>query len=140
MLLKKVRQSPEPSLSPKGRRPPFAARFVALGSHDVWQCMEGSSVQRGCAAPLEWLFGRSCRSYHMITVLLARIGAPRMTKFRARGLSYTQISLIAFASFARPRHWSSFPQTWCVCQAKLDEGKASVSARSLRLCAERGVL
>ena len=65
VLSKKVRQSPEPSLSPKGRRPPFAARFVALGSHDVRQCMEGSSVQRGCAAPLEWLFGRSCRSYHI---------------------------------------------------------------------------
>ncbi len=65
---------------PPRRRPSFATQFVAVGSYSARLCAEGSSVRRACAAPLEWLFRRSCRPYHMITVLLARIGAARMTK------------------------------------------------------------
>ncbi len=42
---------------------------------------------------------------------------PTSPWMRAWGLSYTQISLIGFASFARAQYCSSFLQTWCVCQA-----------------------
>jgi len=49
---------------PPRRRPSFATQFVALGSYSVRLCAEGSSVRRACAAPLEWLFRRSCRPYH----------------------------------------------------------------------------